>query len=97
MSKRQKQRYSAEFKAKVALAAIKGDQTISQLSSEYGIHPTSINQWRRELLQGANQVFAAGSKPTAQDAASDALVEKLYAKVGQLTVERDFLSKALKV
>ena len=97
MSKRQKQRYSAEFKAKVALAAIKGDQTISQLSSEYGIHATSINQWRRELLQGAGQVFAAGSKPTAQDAANDVLVEKLYAKVGQLTVERDFLSRALKV
>mgnify|MGYP001790908836 CR=1 FL=1 len=97
MSKRQKQRYSAEFKAKVAIAAIKGDQTISQLSSEYGIHATSINQWRRELLQGAGEVFAAGSKPRAQDAANDVLVEKLYAKVGQLTVERDFLSKALKV
>jgi len=97
MRRSPKKRYRPEFKAKVALAAIKGDQTISELSSEYGIHATSINQWRRELLQGAGQVFGTGGKPSAQDAANEALVEKLYAKVGQLTVERDFLSKALKV
>jgi transposase len=80
----------------VAFEAIKGEKTISQLSSEYGIHGTSINQWRRELLQGAPQVFEGGSKGTASGTANEALVEKLYAKVGQLTVERDFLSRALK-
>lgn len=96
MSSKQKKRYSAEFKAKVAFEAIKGEKTISQLSSEYGIHGTSINQWRRELRQGAAQVFEGGSKGTASETANEALVEKLYAKVGQLTVERDFLSRALK-
>jgi transposase len=96
MSHKQKKRYSGEFKAKVAFEAIKGEKTISQLSSEYGIHGTSINQWRRELLQGAAQVFEGGRKAPASETATEALVEKLYAKVGQLTVERDFLSKALK-
>lgn len=96
MSKTAKKRYSAEFKAKVAFEAIRGEKTISQLASEYGIHGTSINQWRRELLKGASQVFEGGGKAAASETANETLVEKLYAKVGQLTVERDFLSRALK-
>lgn len=96
MSSKQKKRYSPEFKTKVAFEAIRGEKTISQLSSEYGIHGTSINQWRRELLKGAAQVFEGSSRPSPSETANEALVEKLYAKVGQLTVERDFLSKALK-
>ena len=96
MSIKQKKRYSPEFKAKLAFEAIKGEKTISQLSSEYGVHGTSINQWRRELLKGAAQVFEGVGKPPSSETANEALVEKLYAKVGQLTVERDFLSKALK-
>ena len=91
-----RKRHSAEFKAKVALQAIRGDKTIAQLSSEYGIHPTSINQWRRELLKGAASVFEVGGKADPSKTFNEVLVEKLYAKVGQLTVERDFLSKALK-
>ena len=90
MSSKQKKRYNPEFKAKVAFEAIRGEKTISQLSSEYGIHETSINQWRCELLQGASQVFEGGSKASsACETANEVLVEKLYAKVGQLTVERD--------
>jgi transposase len=96
MSKAAKKRYSPEFKARVAFEAIRGEKTISQLASEYGIHGTSINQWRRELLKGAAQIFEGGGKVHLSESASEALVERLYAKVGQLTVERDFLSRALK-
>lgn len=96
MSSNKKKRYKPEFKAKVALAAVKGEKTIAQLSSEYGIHGTSINQWRRELLQGASHIFEAGEKKKADQGDQEILLTKLYAKVGELTVERDFLSQALK-
>ena len=89
MSKSKQKRYKPEFKARVAMAAIRGEKTIAQLSSEYGIHSTSINQWRRELLQGAALVFEPREKRHSDKGEQEVLLQQLYAKVGELTVERD--------
>ena len=85
-------RYTAEFKAKVALEAIRGDLTLSELSTKHGIHHTVIAAWKRQAVEGMAATFSGA--PEAARASSDAEIEKLHAKIGQLVVERDFLSKA---
>jgi len=87
-----RKRYSAEFKAKVALEAIRGDLTIAQLVAKHGVHQTLINAWKKQAVEGMAQVFS-GKAEAAETARADEL-EKLHAKIGQLVVERDFLSKA---
>lgn len=91
MSKTRK-RYGAEFKAKVALEAIRGELTLAELASRHGIHPTMIATWKRQAIEGIATTFSGRSE--AVQAMSDAEVTKLHAKSGQLVVERDFLSKA---
>jgi len=91
MSKKRTQ-YKPEFKAKVALAALKNDETVAELSARFGIHPTMINNWKRALLDGAANIFDKGEKSRKQN---EAQVEELYRHIGQLKVERDFLSKKL--
>ncbi len=85
-------RYSAEFKAKVALEALRGELTAAQLAAKHGIHQTMVGEWKRQAMEGLAGVFSG--KAEAQDAAQSAEVEKLHAKIGQLVVERDFLAKA---
>jgi transposase len=92
MSKTKRKRYSAEFKAKVALEAIKGEATLSELASRFGIHPTMIAQWKRHATQGMVDVFSG--KAGRHEVDQEARIKELHAKIGQLTVERDFLSKA---
>ncbi len=93
MSKRKQ--YNPEFKAKVALEALKGERTVSELSSRFGVHPTMIHQWTKALLEGASGVFERGG--TVKEPALDKKALKdLHAKIGELTVERDFLSEKLK-
>jgi transposase len=87
-----RKRYSAEFKAKVALEAIRGELTIAQLAAKHGIHQTMINAWKKQAVEGLASVFSG--KAEAADAAREGELEKLHAKIGQLVVERDFLSKA---
>ena len=87
-----RKRYSAEFKAKVALEAIRGEATIAELVSKYGVHQTLINTWKRQAIEGMAGVFSG--KAEAAAAERDGKVEKLHAKIGQLVVERDFLAKA---
>jgi transposase len=89
-----RKRYSAEFKAKVALEALRGELTTAQLAAKHGIHHTMIGEWKRQALEGLTGVFA--DRSAAQEAAksSEAELEKLHAKIGQLVVERDFLAKA---
>ena len=84
-------RYSAEFKAKVALEAIRGDLTLAELATKHGIHPTMIATWKRQAIEGMAATFSGTTE--AAKAAGDTEIEKLHAKIGQLVVERDFLSK----
>jgi transposase len=90
MAKRKQ--YSAEFKAKVALAAIRGDGTIAELASRYRIHPNMITKWKREALDGMKDTFAREGKTGRGDAESE--IKTLQAKIGELVVERDFLQRA---
>jgi transposase len=91
MSKSTRNRYSAEFKAKVALEAIKGELTISQLGAKYSVHQTMINAWKKQAIDKLSTIFEHKFDVARTP---DAEVEKLHAKIGQLVVERDFLAKA---
>ena len=92
MGKVTRKRYAADFKAKVALEAIKGDLTLAELAAKHGIHQTMIATWKRQAIEGMAVTFSGKSE--AAQAASEADIAKLHAKIGQLVVERDFLSKA---
>ncbi|MET4694661.1 helix-turn-helix domain-containing protein [Endozoicomonas lisbonensis] len=92
MSRKRKQ-YSSNFKAKVALAAIKGDQTTSELAAHFQIHPTMVSAWKRELLERAAELF--GSKADKNSKSHQDEVDNLYRQIGQLSVERDFLARKL--
>ena len=92
MSKTKRKRYSAEFKAKVAMEAIRGDQTLAELAMKFAIHPTMITNWKKQAVAGMVDVFIR--KGARQEAAREADIKELHAKIGQLTVERDFLAKA---
>jgi transposase len=92
MTKRPRRNHSADFKAKVALAAIRGEKTLIELSQQFDVHPNQIKQWKDQLLDGASGVFggAPQSEPTP---AVD--IKTLHAKIGELTLENDFLEGAL--
>ena len=87
-----RKRYAAEFKAKVALEALRGELTTAQLATKHGVHQTMISEWKRQAVDGLAAVFSG--KVEAKEAAREGEVEKLHAKIGQLVVERDFLAKA---
>jgi len=87
-----RKRYSAEFKAKVALEALRGELTVSQLATKHDVHHTMIGDWKRQALDGLVTVFSG--KAEAKEGMREEDVEKLHAKIGQLVVERDFLAKA---
>ncbi len=91
MSKKRKQ-YPPEFKAKVALAAIKNEETISELAKRYVVHPNMITTWKRALLDGASDVFDKGRKSRKK---TEAQVDELHRQIGKLKVENDFLSRKL--
>jgi len=84
--------YSAEFKAKVALEAIRGEATVAELVAKHGVHQTVINTWKRQALEGMAGIFSG--KAEANAAEKERQIEKLHTKIGQLVVERDFLAKA---
>jgi len=84
--------FSAEFKAKVALEALVGDKTLAELAAKHDVHPNMITQWKRQAKQGLPDVFGKKAARGATD--REAEVKSLHAKIGQLTVENDFLSKA---
>ena len=92
---RKRRSHSPALKAKVALAAIQGEKTIAELAEQFQIHPNQITTWKNQLLSSAQEVFENGSSKSTSD--SSATVKDLHAKIGKLTVENDFLSKALGV
>lgn len=90
MSRRPRRNHSPDFKAKVALEAVRGEQPLAELAQKYDVHATQIAQWKTELLQGASTVFGA-----TKDAEPRVDVKVLHAKIGELTLENDFLESAL--
>lgn len=85
--------YTAEFKAKVALDAIKGDLTINEISSKYGVHSTQINRWKQQALVSLKACFNGKQEKASLD--SQQQMDKLYQQIGQLTCENDFLKKSV--
>ena len=88
-------RYSADFKAKVALEALRGELTTAQLAAKHGIHQTMVGDWKRQAMEGLAAVFSGKAAAVEGAKATEADVEKLHAKIGQLTLENDFLEGAL--
>jgi transposase-like protein len=91
--KKMRRNHAPEFKAKVALEAAREETTITELSRKYGLHANQIRAWKEQLVAGAVGLFTTGGEIQRNQ---DDLVRDLHAKIGELTVERDFLSKALK-
>ena len=92
MTKRSRRTHSPAFKAKVALAAIKGEKTLAELAQQFDVHPNQITTWKSQLLEGASGVFGQ-EKAEVKEASVDLKV--LHAKIGELTLENDFLEGAL--
>ena len=90
--RRPRRNHKAAFKAKVALAAVKGEQTLAELAQKYDVHANQITQWRTELLEGAAGVFDGRTHEAAAPAPD---LKALHAKIGELTLENDFLEGAL--
>ena len=91
--KRKRRKFSAAFKAKVAIEALRERYSLSELAERFELHPNQISQWKQAFLANSEQVF---STPKSQEEENPVDVEKLYAKIGQLEMERDFLKKSLR-
>ena len=92
MSRRPRRNHSPAFKAKVALAAVKGDRTIAQLAEHFDVHPNQITIWKSQLETSASEIFGPGGGTPATPVVD---VKSLHAKIGELTLENDFLEQAL--
>src|SRR4051812_46753452 len=93
MQRRPRRNHTPAFKAKVALAAIKGDRTLAQLAEQFDVHPNQITSWKAQLEEGASDVFGPGGSNGAATPTFD--MKSLHAKIGELTLENDFLEGAL--
>ena len=92
MTKRTRRNYSPVFKAKVALAAVKGEKTLAELAQQFDVHPNQITTWQSQLLEGAAVIFGSEGHAEPSEAVID--VKTLHAKIGELTLVNDFLSGA---
>jgi transposase len=90
--RRRRRNHSSSFKAKVAVAALKGDKTLAELAEQFDVHPNQITEWKRQLMGNADQVFGRSEKLAEE---SKHKIKELHAKIGQLTMERDFLEQGL--
>jgi transposase-like protein len=88
---RKRKQHTPAFRAQVALAALKGDRTVNELASHFGVHPTLIHGWKKQLLAGADTLFAHGTKTAATDA--EAVQAELYEQIGRLKMELEWLKK----
>ena len=89
-----RRRFTGDFKAKVALEALRGDKTIQEIASRHKVHPNQVSTWKRQAMDGLGAIFSNGAGKARMDHEGE--VHDLHAKIGQLTVERDFLAKGLK-
>lgn len=85
--------FTDQFKAKVALEALRGDKTVQEIAAKHQLHPNQVSTWKRQAIDGMADVFSGGGK---QSGATDAEVKDLHAKIGRLAVENDFLAQGLK-
>ena len=90
--KNKRNQHSASFKAKVAIAALKGEETTAELAQRFGIHPTMVGDWKRALIDGANEIFDRGHKSRKK---TETQIDELHRQIGKLKVENDFLSRKL--
>ena len=93
MTRRKRRNHTPGFKAKVALAALRGDHTVAELAQQFDVHPNQIQDWKRKLTEQADELFEGKAGTSKADSSVEA--EKLHAKIGELTMANDFLSKAL--
>ena len=89
-----RRRFTADFKARVALEALRGDKTIQEIAGRHKVHPNQVSAWKRQAMDGLGAIFSNGPGKARMD--HDDEVHDLHAKIGQLTVERDFLARGLK-
>ncbi len=89
-----RRRFTADFKAKVALEALRGDRTVQEIAAKHKIHPNQVSTWKRQAVDGLGAVFSNGAERAGRE--HEAEVHELHAKIGELTVERDFLASGLK-
>lgn len=87
----QRKKYSADFKAKAALQALKGQRLVNEIAGELGVHPVQLSQWKKQAVDGLSEVFASARSKSAE--AAEALQARLYQEIGQLKVELDWLKK----
>ncbi len=92
---RKRRNHDAGFKARVALEAVKGERTVSELAAEYGVHPTMIHQWKKALLDGAADIFERGGRKLVVEV-DEETVRSLHVKIGELAVANYFLSRKLR-
>ncbi len=89
-----RRRFTAEFKARVALDALRGDRTVQEIAAKHKVHPNQVSPWKRQAVDGLGEVFSNGVDRTPSD--HEAEVKELHAKIGELTVVNDFLARGLK-
>ena len=88
-----RRRFTAQFKAKVATEALRGERTIQAIAAKHEVHPNQVSDWKRQAQAGLEEVFAGATSGRQKD--HEATIHDLHAKIGELTVERDFLSRGL--